>query len=253
MFSLPIIAPPTRGGGVCCLTSYPSSTVRGKKLKGQSSKRKSIRGPKKRAAENALGENITGNLARGKATARRIALHNPPEWNHLCRRVVGRLVPLVRDKHERNRLSRHCQVPGRANQVITKTRRERNPERGAGRQHPPTLSLPPMTTEEVKTGRFEVKHPPVFPYLPVIHLPVFAPLEGRKRQEGGKEGPPWPGTALTPRPSPEYGRGEKGAGNSGIAAAGGRRLPMRLQPGVQVGKGVEIEQGFAELFEAVGR
>jgi hypothetical protein len=28
---------------------------------------------------------------------------------------------------------------------------------------------------------------------------------------------------------------------------------VRLQPGVEVGKGAEIEQGFTELFEAVGR
>lgn len=34
---------------------------------------------------------------------------------------------------------------------------------------------------------------------------------------------------------------------------GAPRLLMWLQPSFQVGKGVEIEQGFAELLEALGR
>ena len=39
----------------------------------------------------------------------------------------------------------------------------------------------------------------------------------------------------------------------GIADADGRLLRMRLQPGNQVGEGTEIEEGFAKLFETVGR
>ena len=38
-----------------------------------------------------------------------------------------------------------------------------------------------------------------------------------------------------------------------LGGADGRRLPMRSRPGIQVGMGVENEQGAAELFEPVGR
>ena len=143
MFSLPIIAPPTRGGDVYCLTSYLSSTVRGKKLKGQSSKRKSIRGPKNGPRKTLEGENITGTSPPGKAAARRIALRDPPEWNYCMLPRTGEVEStLVRDNRERNRLSRHCQVSTRQGFFLGLWQGEsgyrenpkgRNPERGAGR------------------------------------------------------------------------------------------------------------------------